>query len=239
MNNETPAETIDRLGELVALVESQAQRIESLQAANAELQEEIATLRTYCEETGKVLLDEIDDTSANTMSVVEAATVLTRHMINREDSFAVSSAMTFEAEGDAEAEPQRYDLIIQKAGAQTLQENLDACKAENATLRATKASDDAVSNKCTVKLLARIQEIADERDDLRATAELAWRALHYYVLAQSRISEQWFKADDATKHQLLKDLYFCEACGREAMNALRANAPHPATNPPTNPGSGR
>ena len=115
-----------------------ADTIRGVQAQNAELKEEIATLRAYSEETGKVLLDEIDETSLNTLSVVEASTVLTRHMIDRaEDSFTVSVLVAFVADGDAEAEPQRYDLIIQKAGAQTFQENLDACKAENATLRAT------------------------------------------------------------------------------------------------------
>ena len=81
-------------------------------------------------------------------------------------------------------------------------------------------------------------ELKEENATLRATADLAWLSLRDYTTAQSRMSEQWFEADDATKHQLLKDLHFCEAGGREAMDALKANAAQPTHNPTDSDGSG-
>jgi len=129
----------------VAIIESlqaktqlQAERIEELEA-------ECATLRTYSEEAGKVLLDEINETSINTMSFVAAASVITQHLIeHEEDAFVVHELMAFAEDSEGETSPERYDLIVQKAGAQTFHENLKACKAantklkgENATLRAT------------------------------------------------------------------------------------------------------
>ncbi len=73
---------------------------------------------------------------------------------------------------------------------------------------------------------------------LRATADLVERALRDYVLAQSRMADRWAEGDDDVKRQLWKDLHFCEACGREALEALSANTPQPDTNPSSSEGSG-
>lgn len=120
--------------ELKAKTKLQSERIEELESANS-------SLRVYGEEVGKVLLDEIVETSINTMSVVEAATVLTRKAMDcGSDAFVVQVLSVFEQEGDGETTPQRYDCIIQKAGAQTFQENLEACKADNAKLKQENAT---------------------------------------------------------------------------------------------------
>ena len=73
---------------------------------------------------------------------------------------------------------------------------------------------------------------------LRATAELAWLSLRDYTMAQSRMSDGWDRASESAKRQLLKDLHFCEAGGREAMQAIMDNKAHPTTNPTDSDGSG-
>jgi len=117
-------------------VQDSINRARATRTELAALRSENASLRIYGEEVGKVLLDEIDETSFNDISVVEAATILTSYMIkSNEDSFAVHELTAFEEEVSGETVVQRYDLLIQKAGAQTYQENLDACKQDNAALR--------------------------------------------------------------------------------------------------------
>lgn len=81
-------------------------------------------------------------------------------------------------------------------------------------------------------------ELKAENATLRATVELVGPALHDYVLAQSRMADNWSEGDAVMKIKLLKDLHFCEPCGREALEALRANAPQPTANPSSSEGSG-
>ena len=84
-------------------------------------------------------------------------------------------------------------------------------------------------------------ELKEKIATLRATAELVEPALRDYVLAQSRMADRWCAADEDVKSQLWKDLHFCEALGREALEtleAMMANAAHPITNPTDSDGSG-
>ena len=81
-------------------------------------------------------------------------------------------------------------------------------------------------------------ELKEEIATLRATAELAWLSLRDYTMAQSRMSDGWGRASESAKRYLWKDLHFCEAGGREAMNAIKANAVHPTNSPTDSDGSG-
>ena len=86
--------------------------------------------------------------------------------------------------------------------------------------------------------IAEVERLEKENATLLATAELAWLSLRDYTTAQSRMSDEWGRVSESAKRQLWKDLHFCEAGGREAMNAIKANAAHPANNPTDSDGSG-
>lgn len=62
-------------------------------------------------------------------------------------------------------------------------------------------------------------------------------ALRDYVRAQSKIDDRWEVSDATVQHQLLRDLHFCEALGREALEALKANAAQPTNKPTDSDGS--
>ncbi len=64
--------------------------------------------------------------------------------------------------------------------------------------------------------------------------EVLETALRDYVRAQSKIDDRWEVSDATVQHQLLRDLHFCEALGREA---LKANATQPTTKPTDSDGS--
>jgi len=76
-----------------------------------------------------------------------------------------------------------------------------------------------------------------ENSTLRTTAEVVETALSDYVLAQSRMVEGWAEGGEAVKRKLWQDLHFCEALGREALEALVANAMQPIANPSCSDGS--
>jgi len=152
-------------------------------------------------------------------------------------------------------------LGIRLAGEIAIAEKLQA---ENATLRATaelveelqetqehhlKMLDGAVEELKRLgihadeygseeTLVTATRKVVDEMERLRATAELIERALRDYVLAQSRMADRWAEADEAVKRQLWKDLHFCEACGREALEALQAITTQPTTSPVSSDNSG-
>lgn len=67
-------------------------------------------------------------------------------------------------------------------------------------------------------------------EEIGADSDLVETALSDYINAQSKIDDRWGEADASERDQLLRNLHFCEACGREALKAIRANAP---TNKPT------
>ncbi len=82
-----------------------------------------------------------------------------------------------------------------------------------------------------------LEELIDEVKQLRATAELMGRALRDYVDTQSRMYNEWDEATMSIRHHLLKDLHFCEPCGREALTALEAITPSPTSSPRCSDGS--
>ncbi len=81
------------------------------------------------------------------------------------------------------------------------------------------------------------RKLKQENATLRATAELVGTALRDYVRAQSKIDDRWEVSDATVQHQLLRDLHFCEALGREALEALKANAAQPTNKPTDSDGS--
>lgn len=81
-------------------------------------------------------------------------------------------------------------------------------------------------------------KLKQENATLRATAELVETALRDYVRVQSKIDDRWEVSDAVVQHQLLRGLHFCEALGREALEALKANAAQPTSKPTDSDGSG-
>lgn len=111
-----------------------------------------------------------------------------------------------------------------------------------------RVEDLQTENKLQAERIAELSEInlrlgeekyalKQENTTLRATAELVETALRDYVLAQSRMSERWVKADEDVRSRLWRDLHFCEALGREALEALKANTAQPTNKPTDSDGS--
>jgi hypothetical protein len=101
----------------------------------AELELENKRLREYAYAVGKVLADGQDPDYLPANSG-EAAKYLINAMLDDDlTDFVVSAVSVFEEDDDGRALA-TYDLYVQRAGAQTYQENLDACIARNTELEA-------------------------------------------------------------------------------------------------------